>query len=153
MRIFAFLLMLLWPLPASAQGLSDLAWMKGCWRFERAGETVTESWTAPSSAPVMLGYGTSERGGQLVWWEQTRIVSDGEGVAFVAMPMGRAATRFAMIESGHQRVVFANPAHDFPQRIAYARDGNRLNATTSGENAADETYPFRRIRCPSELRP
>ena len=143
---------LMWPSDGHAQTLADLSWMRGCWRFERNGEVVTETWIAPS-APVMLGFGLTKRGEDVRFWEQTRIVSDADGVAFIAMPSGRAAVRFAMIGSGARRVVFANPAHDFPQRVEYARRGDALTATVSGAGGEPETYPYQRIRCPAELRP
>jgi hypothetical protein len=69
------------------------------------------------------------------------------------MPRGGAAVRFPMLESGPNRVVFANPSHDFPQRLAYARRGDALTVTVSGAGAGDEIYPYRRFRCPAELRP
>lgn len=152
MRGLIFALLLAWPNAASAQPLSDLAWLKGCWRFERDGDVVTESWIAPE-APVMLGFATTRRAGELRFWEQTRIVSDADGIAFVAMPNGGSAVRFALADRSERRVAFANPTHDFPQRVEYARDGDALTAVASGAGGEPEVFPYRRIRCPSELRP
>jgi hypothetical protein len=39
---------------------------------------------------------------------------------------------FKLKESGDQRIVFENAAHDFPQRILYWRDGDELMARIEG---------------------
>jgi hypothetical protein len=44
--------------------------------------------------------------------------------------------------------VFENPAHDFPTRVAYRRDGDRLVATVSGPGGRDaQSWTF--VRKPS----
>ncbi len=58
-----------------------------------------------------------------------------------------------MVEHGLQSVVFANPAHDFPQRVSYSRDGNRLTAIVSGGDGQGITFAYRRIGCSGALRP
>lgn len=41
---------------------------------------------------------------------------------------------FRPIEAGPQRAVFANPGNDFPHRIIYERQGDRLIARIEGAN-------------------
>ena len=43
------------------------------------------------------------------------------GVLYIAQPQGGAPTRFAATVISDTLAVFENPAHDFPQRIAYVR--------------------------------
>ncbi len=38
---------------------------------------------------------------------------------------------FRLVESGAGRAAFENADHDYPQRIAYVRDGDTLTATIS----------------------
>ena len=66
------------------------------------------------------------RGGR-AGWELSRIApvdpTPAAPLAYFAQPGGREATVFPAVETGDQRVVFANPDNDFPQRIIYARAG------------------------------
>ena len=55
------------------------------------------------------------------------------GADYVAQPGGRPPTRFTLVESSARRAVFANPAHDFPQRILYwLDDAGALHARVEG---------------------
>ncbi len=56
-----------------------------------------------------------------------------DGVAtYVATPSDQARATFALTQRGPNEVVFENPTHDFPKRIAYRRIGDALVATVSG---------------------
>ena len=53
---------------------------------------------------------------------------------------------FALAEHGAAHATFENAAHDYPQRITYARDGETLTATISlidGSKAMRWTYKRR----------
>lgn len=83
-------------------------------------------------AGAMLGSGRSGRGTTLRSWEVMQILADsGGGFAFWGAPHGEWRTRFMLTSSGPLEVVFTNPAHDYPQRIRYWREGAMLNAETS----------------------
>ena len=41
--------------------------------------------------------------------------------------------------AAHERIVFENAEHDFPQRIVYRRDGDRLHASIEGEEGYECT--------------
>jgi hypothetical protein len=75
------------------------------------------------------------------------------------MPGGAAPVEFRMVEQialddPTQIAVFENSSHDYPQRILYRREGNRLTATISYIDGGDPyTYAYRRIRCPASARP
>ena len=61
-----------------------------------------------------------------------RIV-DQDGVRnYVAQPGGRPPTSFRQAAIGEGWIRFENPAHDFPQRVEYRREGNTLLAEISG---------------------
>jgi hypothetical protein len=97
---------------------------------------MEEIWTsADGGALVGLHKDVSTRGGaaRMVSFEFLRIEAGPDGVAYVAQPGGRPPTRFPLVESGPRRAVFANPAHDFPQRILYWLDAaGALHARVEG---------------------
>jgi Domain of unknown function (DUF6265) len=157
MRIFLFLAALLCAPAALAQDIEDLHWMRGCWRSEEpplaeAGATHTEVWIAPP-APILVGYAYTMGEGELQAWEQMRIEMNGR-LEFVAMPWGALPVRFQVVEvDTPNRVAFENMAHDFPKRIEYWREGNRLYARVSDGAGEGQDFAFRRIHCPANLRP
>lgn len=114
------------PTPAPLPG-----WMAGCWIDDRGEAWTEECWTAPR-AGSMLGSGRSGRGATLRNWEVMQLLAEPNGaLAFWGAPRAAGRTRFAMTVSTAGEVVFTNPAHDYPQRIRYWRDGATLNAETS----------------------
>jgi ketosteroid isomerase-like protein len=99
--------------------LRPLAWWLGDWK----GESGTEHWVAADGAI----YGIALHGGTF----EVMIVDDGEGersVEFKQETLGASAARFA------------NPAHDDPKAISYARAGSTLHATLHG--AKDTGFAF-----------
>lgn len=163
MRSLIFLVALLCAAPAFADEPDSFAWMRGCWRTEapreaESGATFTEVWIAPPG-PTMFGYAYHEGEGAFQGWEQMRIERADGGASFVAMPNGDAAVRFrwdASLEfNGRGQVAeFVNAAHDYPQRVRYARANDRLTATISRIDGSDPmTFAYRRIRCSANLQP
>lgn len=47
------------------------------------------------------------------------------------MPNGDAPVEFALVRQDARSIEFANPAHDYPQRIRYWREGEALHAEIS----------------------
>lgn len=159
MRIFIILTALLLAPAASAQTLEDLHWLRGCWRTTGDGPVITEVWSAPPM-PAMIGYAYTVGEGETQGWEAMRIeMTDGWPV-FVGMPSGGDAVRFSFTEAipldwePEHLVVFENAEHDYPQRIRYARQGNRLSAVISRFDGSDAiAFEYRRISCAANLRP
>ena len=112
--------------------LASLAWMAGSWEGTADGVAMEEHWL-PARGGAMLGVHRDVAGGRMVSFEFLRIEATAEGVTYLASPKGRPATPFRLVESGPARVVFANPEHDFPQRILYwlGEDGS-LHARIEG---------------------
>lgn len=92
-------------------------------------------------------------------FEFMRIEQAADGaIAFVAQPLGRPETRFAAREHGPDGVVFENPAHDFPQRVIYRRDGAaRIAARIEGPGADGASrgidFPLQRVSCDGLVTP
>jgi hypothetical protein len=111
--------------------LEDLAWMAGHWAATVGDVQMEEAWTGPEGG-VMLGVHRDVPAGGAAFFEYLRIEErDGE-IVYIASPMGRGATEFALALIEGRRAIFENLEHDFPQRIIYHRDGDRLSASAEG---------------------
>jgi len=120
---------------AHAKVDSTFAWLAGHWSNGEGADRVEELWLDPRGG-AMLGMHRDLHAGKFVFFEFLRIVEDSAGVAYLAQPKGRPATRFGLIERGAQKIVFENKAHDYPQRILYWLDEQgRLHARTEGTTA------------------
>jgi hypothetical protein len=105
---------------AAGPTMDDLAWMAGRWSGESKGTAMEEHWT-DAKGGLMLGLHREVAASGRASFEFLRIAADGEGVAYLASPMGREATSFPLVSASAagKRAVFENPDHDFPQRIIY----------------------------------
>jgi hypothetical protein len=114
---------------APAEGPPE--WMGGCWIQEDGPKWTEECWTAPR-AGTMLGSGRSGGGATITSWEANQMLPDSSGkLVYWASPHGGMRVAFPMVSRSATEIVFANPAHDYPQRIRYWRDGAALNAEIS----------------------
>lgn len=124
--------------------IAELGWMAGRWEAAgQGGRWTEESWTAPRGG-LMLGVSRSGAGAQAREFEFLRIQAGGDGaLAYHAQPGGRPPIAFRLVAHDGMSATFENSAHDFPQRIRYVRDGNRMTATISaidGTNAMSWSY-------------
>ncbi len=130
------------PAPASARG-DDLSWMAGSWVQEKDGRWTEEYWSLPRGG-VMLGASRSGRDGALREFEFLRVQADADGaIAYIAQPGGGAPVAFPLVQHDGASATFENAAHDYPQRIRYVREGERLTATISridGSGARNWVY-------------
>ena len=125
--------------------VSDLAWMSGHWTTEVGGTWTEEHWSAPR-AGTMIGYSRSGRGATMRDYEFLRLESGADGVpAYIASPGGGPAISFPLAHSDAAGATFENPAHDFPQRIVYRRNGSEMVATISAIDGSHAmSWRFRR---------
>lgn len=128
---------------AASAGAADLpSWMAGAWTAGLDGAKIEEHWT-DARGKLMVGMNRTVYPNGRTSFEFIRIeLRDGKPV-YLAMPGGRSpATAFPMTSQSANRIVFENPAHDFPQRVIYWRDGKRLCArvegTMDGKDAGEE---------------
>ncbi|MFM5925254.1 MAG: DUF6265 family protein [Novosphingobium sp.] len=112
-------------------------WMAGTWMMEDGANWSDEVWTDPRGG-MMLGISRSGFGPQLQSWEVTQIRFKNDGtVSFFAQPQGKAAVEFPLVLISEEAIEFANPAHDYPQRIRYWRQGKLLMAEISRIDGSD----------------
>lgn len=137
----------------SSSKVEDVAWLTGCWQMHDPTKNlrITEQWMAPDGG-AMLGMSRTVRNGKMTGHEFLRLVRDEISVIYVSRPSQNSSdTTFRIMKWSSNEVTFANPAHDFPQRIVYKLDGDKLNAriegTVDGKTRAFD-FPFLRTRCP-----
>lgn len=134
--------------PAQAPEVEQLGWLAGCWRIVRTDQVIDEQWMAPSGG-VMLGMSRTVRGGQTTAMEFVTLhVVDGK-VIYEANPAGQAPVSFTASIVNADRVVFENPAHDYPKRITYERRANDAISAwiDDGTGSRRVQYPFQRVAC------
>jgi hypothetical protein len=68
---------------------------------------------------------------------------DGGPPVYVAQPSGGDPVRFTYVAGDETSALFANPDHDFPTHIAYARDGDMLTARIWGPDGEGEAIGWR----------
>ena len=124
-------------------GVANLEWLEGHWREDdtRVHNLVrfTEEVWIEGKAGAMFGINRSVRDRATLSFEYMRIVEEDGQLVFIAQPNGAAPSRFPMVSHGPNEIVFANPEHDYPQRIVYRREGPRLTGTIS---LADGSRPM-----------
>ena len=131
------------PVPAT------LSWLVGDWCGAQGQDRLQESWRLHGDA--LLGMAGTVRDNRMRSFEYTRIAMGKDGLQFVAQPGGVPPTAFALVSHGPQRVDFANAAHDFPQRVSYWRDGDKLHAEIAGPGEKGEMrIPFEFVACPRD---
>lgn len=123
------------------QASHPLSWMSGCW--ENIDGDYREVWSAPDHG-YLFGYALSLKGGTVSFFEQSRIEPAGT-FTFNVYPGGKGPIPFEEIERGVAHIVFAAPDHGYPQRIRYAREGNRMTADISlMDGSRGQGFAFRR---------
>lgn len=132
---------------ADAEGdLQRMRWLIGTW--ERVdlpdGREGQEIWSQATTEPGLVGRGISIRRDGSRFEERLRIGIHDDAVHYIAeVPGNPAPVYFRLIRIDDNQVVFENPAHDFPQVIAYERDGDSLLARISARDRQVE-FRFRR---------
>jgi hypothetical protein len=131
--------------------IQRVAWLAGCWSSENAEPGSGEHWM-PAAGGTMLGMSRTVKQGKTLEFEfmELRYLPDGK-FAFIAHPSGQRTTIFPLLRISDSEVVFENPEHDFPQRVAYAREGEsklrgRIEGVRNGALRVIE-FPMSRVSC------
>lgn len=125
------------PLPtAGATGMQvpaeELSFLLGRWQQVDGPATIEERWVRSPDGDL-LGSGRVTVQGMLGFAEALSIVRAGDTLTFVAWPTGQDPTPYQRARSAPNEIEFANPNHDFPQRIRYSRvDDHTLTAEATG---------------------
>jgi len=136
---------------AAESDLGKLSWLEGCWASDGGEPGSGERWTSVDGKGL-LGISNTIRQGKTVESERMEIGHGPNGkLAFVAHPAGQASATFLLLRINETEVVFENLDHDFPQRIAYAREGEskllaRIEGMQGGALRVVE-FPMTRTSC------
>lgn len=130
-------------------GVALPVWMTGCWAGQRGGERFFERWIVADPL-TLLSVAHTTKDGRMTAFEFLRVtVRDGK-VLYIAQPGGRPPTEFTATSVTADRIVFENPAHDYPKRVIYQRkDADWLNASIDGgsDTANRVVYEMARQPC------
>jgi hypothetical protein len=125
--------------------VDQLKWLEGTWTRtnSKAGQSGIELWKKVSSTELS-GRGVTMHGSDTAFVEKLRIVVRDGNLFFVAdVPENQKPVYFRLTEVKQNSFTCENPEHDFPKKIAYSLQGNKLNATISGDGKAMQ-YLFER---------
>ncbi|GGD73972.1 hypothetical protein GCM10011357_31270 [Lacimicrobium alkaliphilum] len=101
-----------------------------------------EMWTEPLGN-MLLGIGFMSKQDNVSRYEYMRIEKRESGeIYFVAIPSGQQETEFRLTQHTEKRVVFENPAHDFPQRITYSQIAEGVMQAKAGSKKDDSYKGF-----------
>jgi hypothetical protein len=134
--------------------LAEFAWLTGCWRGTVNQREFREHWM-PLRGNLLIGTGHTVTGDRTQDFEYIRLEPRGDAVHYVALPYGQKEASFKLAErtsDGPDTIwTFANPEHDFPQRIVYRRATEgwlyiHVEGKVKGEDRRI-IYPLRRIDC------
>lgn len=139
--------------------LEQLGWFTGCWAYTSPRVIIEEHWTSPAGGS-MLGVSRTLRrnpgGDSTIAWEFIRLYARGTDLVYAAQPHNQPAAEFVSEKITDAEAVFANPAHDFPQRIIYRKVRNdslraRIEGTQNGRTRGSD-FPYARVACDSTRR-
>ena len=133
------------PEPAKVT-ISDMTGLADVWDGTMGKSSFEERWS-PTKGGAMLGVARTVKEDKMVAFEFLRIVERDGGLVYVAQPGGRPPTEFVLTELDNKRAVFANPRHDFPQRIIYelSQEGD-LTASIGYAKGRLQNFEFKRER-------
>ena len=152
MKIITLSLLIALPVLASCQSapkaekdFSKLSWLEGTWvrTNTKPGRSGSEQWTK-GKGNEWIGLGVAMKGADTTFVERVKLVVKGDEIYYVAdVPENTKPVDFRITSIDEKSFVCENPAHDFPKKIAYYKDGNKLRAVISGDGKETE-YLFLR---------
>ncbi len=127
------------------EDFKKLNWLVGTWNRTNAkpGRSGVEQWkqTQPKE---LRGIGVNLQGADTTFVEKLRIVIKDNTIVYVAdVPENQKPVYFKLTEITGSSFVCENPEHDFPKKITYQLNGNKLNAKISGDGKEID-YLFQR---------
>lgn len=112
-----------------------LNWLEGTWNRTnvKPGKSGHERWVKVSDTE-WRGWGVSMTGKDTSFVEKLKVVIKDGGIYYVAdVPQNNQAVYFKFTELTDHTFVCENPDHDFPKKISYRLEGNKIKATISGD--------------------
>jgi hypothetical protein len=120
--------------------LKKLSWLEGKWERTntKPGKKGFEIWTKVS-ATEWNGKGVSLTGTDTTFVEKLKlIVKDGTPYYVADVPENQKEVLFKFTALTENSFICENPQHDFPKKISYQKDGDKLKAVISGDGKSIE---------------
>jgi len=132
--------------------LNKAAWLIGTWENKTARGSMYETWGKLSDVEFSgKSYVLKER--DTIVFETIRLVEEQGSLFYIPVVKKQnegLPVRFALKTISETALVFENPQHDFPQRIAYTKiNADSLVAEISGVKNGQQrrqTFPMKRIK-------
>lgn len=118
------------------QKFEKLSWLTGCWVNEDG--SGREVWSE-SFDGLLFGYSVTMKDGEVSFFEELRIEREQSKHVYIASPRATGTTEFVLTEGDLTSAIFENPAHDFPQRLHYQRNDDKLTVDVS---STDQSQGF-----------
>ena len=128
---------------SNKQKFKKLEWLMGKWirTNSAAGHSGYESWRKVSDLKLS-GKGVTLKGNDIVFTENLELIVKGIDIFYVVTLTGeKKPTYFKLTKLNDTGFTCENPAHDFPKKITYMRNGNNVKAVISG-NGKSVDYIF-----------
>lgn len=121
-------------------------WLSGNWRRlnDKEGKETFENWKKISSSEYS-GIGFTMQKGNTINQEQISLIeSNGKWNLFVQVPSDKEPIKFKMTEFGNDKFICVNDSIDFPKRIQYWLEKDKLKAKISNEKM-DISFEFEKV--------
>jgi hypothetical protein len=118
---------------ASDRSMEKVSWLTGSWKRtnSRPGFSGFEKWD--KQADKLVGWGITMKGKDTSYVEKLQIVSKENELYYVAdVPENKEPVYFKFTALSENGFVCENAANDFPKKIEYKKNGNKVLATISG---------------------
>ena len=126
-----------------ATDLKKLEWLQGTWIRTNAkpGQSGNETWLRVSASELQ-GSAFTLKGQDTLFTEKLKLVVKGNNIYYVAdVSENKGPVDFKFTGISENGFTCENPEHDFPKKISYQKEGNKLKATISG-NGRSVDYLF-----------
>src|SRR5215217_6444539 len=126
--------------------LKKLEWLLGEWnRIDvKPGRSGSEKWALKSDIE-MEGWGTTMKGADTIAKEKLKLVVKGNDIFYVAdVAENKEPVYFKLTLLTRDEFICENPEHNFPKKISYKSEDNKLKATISG-NGKSMSFLFERV--------
>ena len=130
------------PSQKDSDDFKKLDWLEGTWTRQdvKPGQSGHESWQKISAAE-WKGLGVNMTGADTIFVEKMNLVIKDGNIYYVAnITENKAPVYFKMTAITNDSFICENPQHDFPKKITYQKEGNKLKATISGDGKSFDYF-------------
>lgn len=134
--LLVFLFSALTGVAQTSQDFKKLGWLVGEWDRTNVskGNAGIEKWIA-NSAFELQGWGITMKESDTAFVEKTKLIVRNDTIYYVAdVPGNKQPVYFKITAITESSFTCENSKHDFPKKITYTKNGNKLKATISGGN-------------------